>query len=443
MTAVTRFAPSPTGLLHAGNYRTAVFAYLFARRMGGTFIVRIEDTDRERWEKEYEENIIESLAWLGLEYDAFYRQSEHAPRHQAVLEKLIADGYAYVSQESSEDQSKRSEVIRFKNPNAPVSFKDAIRGSVTMDTTDLGDFVIAKSISEPLFHLAVVVDDWDEGVTHIIRGEDHISNTPRQVLIQRAIGAPTPLYAHLPLVLGTDRSKLSKRKGAKPLLAYRDLGYLPQALLNYMAFIGWNPGGEQEIYTKDELVSAFSLDGIQKGSAIFDDVKLAWFNREHILRLSPEAFWEHAEEFLSEETVTLLDTKNMWRSVVPIMRERISTFGELRVADEAGEYRYFYETPRVDPAKLPWKSDSSEATKARLERILPLLEGVPDPWTAESVKSAVWDYAEKEGRGQVLWPMRMALTGKDKSPDPFTVAGIIGRDEALKRIAGVVALLGT
>lgn len=441
MSVVTRFAPSPTGLLHAGNYRTAVFAYLFARRMGGTFILRIEDTDRERWKKEYEENILESLAWLGLEHDSFYRQSEHKARHHAVLEKLIADGHAYISKEASQDQSKRNEVIRFKNPNTPVSFTDMIRGTVTMDTTDLGDFVIAKSLSEPLFHLAVVVDDWDEGVTHVVRGEDHISNTPRQVLIQRAIGAPTPFYAHLPLVLGTDRSKLSKRKGAKPLLAYRDLGYLPQALLNYMAFIGWNPGGAQEIFTKDELASAFTLEAIQKGSAIFDEVKLAWFNREHMLRLTPEAFWEHAEEFLSQETVTQLDTLNLWKDVVPVMRERASTFGDIRAADEAGEYQLFYKDPVFEPSLLLWKEESSQATKARLERILSLLEGVPDPWTAESVKSVVWDYAEKEGRGQVLWPMRASLSGREKSPDPFTISGIIGRDDTIRRIASAISLL--
>lgn len=438
---VTRFAPSPTGLLHTGNYRTAVFAYLFARHHKGTFILRIEDTDKERSKKEYEENIIESLAWLGLTYDARYRQSEHAARHQAVLEKLVADGHAYVSQEAPEDQGKRAEVIRFKNPNTVVEFTDLVRGTVKMDTTDLGDFVIAKSMDEPLFHLAVVVDDWDEGVTHVIRGDDHISNTPRQILIQEAIGAPRPIYAHIPLVLGADRSKLSKRKGAKPLLQYRELGYVPQALLNYMALVGWNPGTEQEIFDPDELARVFTIENVQKSGGIFDETKLAWMNREHMLRLTPEAFWEHAEEFLTEETVAQLDAKNMWRDVVSVMRERASTFKEIGDADRAGEYRFFYETPSPGADQLLWKQETREATKSRLERILALLDGVSDPWTPETVKLAVWDYAEKEGRGQVLWPMRVSLTGREKSPDPFTVAGIIGRDETKNRIAAAVTLV--
>ncbi len=434
---VTRFAPSPTGLLHSGNYRTAVFAYLFARSSGGKFVLRIEDTDRERSKPEYEENIIESLQWLHLEYDERYRQSEHGTRHREVLEKLISSGFAYLSKEEAGD-TKRNEVIRFKNPNIRVSFEDAIRGTVSMDTTDLGDFVIAKSIDEPLFHLAVVVDDWDEGITHVIRGEDHISNTPRQILIQQAIGAQTPVYAHLPLVLSQDRSKLSKRRGAKSLLEYRDSGYLPEALLNYMALIGWNPGTEQEIFSKDELCHAFSLAQIQKSGAIFDETKLAWINREHMLRMSPEAFWEHAEEFLTEETVTMLDAKNLWRDAVGLMRERASTFGDIRTADLAGEYRYLYERPVLPVSFLGWKGEDPSHALPHLRQVLELLEPLGDVWGAETVKAAVWPYAETEGRGQVLWPMRVALSGREKSPDPFVIAGIIGKDETLARLRAVL-----
>jgi glutamyl-tRNA synthetase len=236
---VTRYAPSPTGYQHAGNYRTAIFAYLQARKNNGTFIVRIEDTDKERSKKEYEENIFECLSWLGLDYDVTYTQSNHVQRHQQVLETLIADGHAYISKEEAKDGGGViKEIVRFKNPNEDVTFFDEIKGNITMNTTDLGDFVIAKNIKEPLFHLAVIVDDFDEGVTHVIRGEDHVSNTPRQILIQRAIGAPTPIYAHLPLVLGTDKQKLSKRKGALALTEYRDQGYLPEAVIN-MGRDGW------------------------------------------------------------------------------------------------------------------------------------------------------------------------------------------------------------
>jgi len=197
---VTRFAPSPTGYLHLGAYRTAIFSYLYAKKHNGIFVLRIEDTDRERSKKEYEENIIESLKWLGLPYDKFYRQSEHVDIHKNYLEKMIKEGSAYISKEEAKDGSGViKEVIRFKNPNIDVNFQDEIKGKITMNTKDLGDFVIAKNLNEPLFHFAVVVDDYEVGITHVIRGEDHVSNTPRQILIQRAIGAPTPIYAHCPL----------------------------------------------------------------------------------------------------------------------------------------------------------------------------------------------------------------------------------------------------
>lgn len=280
---VTRFAPSPTGKLHSGAYRTAIFAYLFARKNNGEFILRIEDTDKDRSTKENEENILESLEWLGLEYDNFFRQSEHVERHREVLEKMIKEGHAYISKEEAKDGSGViKEIVRFKNPNEDVSFIDEIKGTVTMHTADLGDFVIAKNINEPLFHLAVVVDDFDEGVTHIIRGEDHVSNTPRQILIQRAIGAPTPTYAHLPLVLGEDKQKLSKRKGALAMTEYRDQGYLPEAILNMVSMVGWNSGTEQELFSKEELIKEFDLAKVQKSPAIFNQEKLNWINKEYI-----------------------------------------------------------------------------------------------------------------------------------------------------------------
>src|SRR3990167_8465845 len=277
---VTRFAPSPTGLLHAGNYRTAVFAYLFARKEGGKFVVRIEDTDKERSKKEYEENILESLQWLNLGYDILYRQSDNTKRHEELLNKLIAEDKAYVSKEEA-GEGKRDEVIRFRNPGQQVSFEDMVRGTISFDTTELGDFVIARSASLPVFHFAVVVDDSDEGVTHVVRGEDHISNTPRQISLQEALEVPRPVYAHLPLIIGSDKSKLSKRKGAMAITEYRDRGLMPEALVNYDAFLGWHPGGEKELFTKDELVATFSLERVQKNAAMFDETKLLWFNREH------------------------------------------------------------------------------------------------------------------------------------------------------------------
>ncbi|MFA5695896.1 MAG: glutamate--tRNA ligase family protein [Bacilli bacterium] len=269
---VTRFAPSPTGLLHIGNYRTALFSYLYAKQNNGQFILRIEDTDKERSKMEYEDNIIESLKWLGLGYDKFYRQSNNIRDHKFYLEKLIEEGKAYVAEEG---------IIRLKNPGQKITFHDIIRGDITFDTTELKDFIIAKSLDRPLFHLAVVIDDYLEGVTHVIRGEDHISNTPRQILIYEALGWKHPMYAHLPLVLAEDKSKMSKRKGAKSLLEYRDLGYSPEAMLNAIAFIGWNPGTEKEVYTKDELIKDFSLERVKLGGAKLGSQKLEWFNKQH------------------------------------------------------------------------------------------------------------------------------------------------------------------
>lgn len=439
---VTRLAPSPTGSIHIGNVRTGIFNYLFARHVGGDFTIRVEDTDKERSKREYEVEMLANIAWLGLKKDneVVLRQSERTEIYKKYLQDLIAKDLAYISVET---EGANKEVVRFRNPNKVIVFQDLIRGEVSIDTTDLGDFIIARNINDPVYHMAVVVDDFEGGTTHVIRGEDHISNTPRQILIQEAIGAPRPIYAHLPLIVAADRSKLSKRKhGASVSLDYyRQKGYLPQGILNYLTLLGWNPGTDQEIFTLEELIPAFSFDKVQKSSAVFDETKLAWVNREHMLRLTPEAFWEHAEEFLTPETVTELDTLNLWRSVVPVMRERASTFGEIGDADRAGDYSLFYRAPVFEPSVLLWKEEASDTTKARLERILSLLEGVTEPWTAENIKFGVWDYAEKEGKGQVLWPMRVSLSGREKSPDPFTISSIIGRDETLRRITSAIALL--
>lgn len=278
---VTRFPPSPTGPLHIGNVRTALFNYIFAKKNGGDFIVRIEDTDKARSKKEYEDEMLESLRWLGLKWDGeLMHQSERTKIYKKYLQKLIDENKAYIS---AETEGENREVVRFRNPNKSVKFDDLVRGTVEFDTTELKDFVIAKSVDEPLYHLAVVIDDFESGVTHVIRGEDHISNTPRQILIQEAIGAPRPLYAHLPLILAQDRSKLSKRKHGESVSLdyYRNKGYSPEAIINYLALLGWNPGTEQEIFTLRELINVFDLERVHKGGAIFDEKKLAWVNRKH------------------------------------------------------------------------------------------------------------------------------------------------------------------
>jgi glutamyl/glutaminyl-tRNA synthetase len=278
---VVRMAPSPTGPMHIGNVRTALFNYIYAKQHGGKCLLRLEDTDRTRSKKEYEEDILESFKWLGLEYDGeLWRQSERTDVYKKYLDRLIAEDKAYISQET---EGENREVVRFRNPNKTVEFDDLVRGKIVFDTTELGDFIIAKNINEPVYHLVVVVDDFESGITHVIRGGDHISNTPRQILIQEAIGAPRPYYAHLPLILAGDRSKLSKRKHGEmvSLNYYRGKGYLHGAILNYLALLGWNPGTEQEIFTLGELIKEFDLSKVNKGNAMFDEKKLAWVNRKH------------------------------------------------------------------------------------------------------------------------------------------------------------------
>lgn len=429
---VTRFAPSPTGFLHAGNYRTAIFAYLYAKKSDGKFIVRIEDTDRVRSKKEYEDNIVETLGWLGLAHDGFFRQSDNRARHTAELERLIAEGKAYVSQETPKEEGERAEVIRFRNPNAALTFNDALRGPITFDTTEHGDFVIARSMSEPLFHFAVVVDDHDEGVTFVIRGEDHISNTPRQLLISQALGYEAPVYMHMPLVLGPDKAKLSKRRGAKALTQYRDEGYIAEAMINCLALIGWHPEGEQELFSTEELVQLFSVERLQRSSGVFDDNKLRWFNHEHLKRLSDGEYAARLNAFAGVEVDPRL---------VPLLKERAQTLKEAQEALE-GEFN-FLSSVSYEPDLLlnKGKIAAAEASK-HLQAVQAFLSEVPDGgFTAASVKEAVWPYAEEKGRGAVLWPLRVALSGREKSPDPFTIAALVGKDEALSRIAAALKKL--
>lgn len=430
---VTRFAPSPTGFLHLGNYRTAIFAYLYAKKHNGSFVLRIEDTDKERSKKEYEDNVIESLNWLGLSYDKFYRQSEHVEKHKFYLEKMIKEGNAFISKEEAKDGSGIiKELIRFKNPNINVTFKDEIKGEVTMHTEDLGDFVIAKNLNEPLFHLAVVVDDFEAGITHVIRGEDHVSNTPRQILIQRAIGAPTPTYAHLPLVLGPDKLKLSKRRGALPLTEYKNRGFVPEAILNGVAFVGWNPGTDKEIFTQNELIEAFDLTRVQKSPAIFNEEKLEWFNKEHIKLFSKEEIEKNILEGLPESMRE--------KKLVPIIFERISKWGDAKEMVAKGELDFFFKQPEYKKEKLVYKNVSAEKISENIKLAIDALENLNEKdFNQENIKTTLMAIAEKlDSRGELLHPVRFALSGLDKSPDPFIIADILGKNETLSRLQKAV-----
>jgi glutamyl-tRNA synthetase len=434
MNVITRFAPSPTGYFHVGSYRTALFSCIYARQNKGRFLLRIEDTDKQRSKKEYEENIIESLEWLGLKYDEFYRQSDRTDIYKRYIKQLIDSGHAFVSKETPKEPGGRTEVIRFKNPNKKVAFDDMIRGHIEFDTTELGDFVIAKSEDEPVFHLVVVIDDMESKITHVIRGEDHISNTPRQILIYEALKAVPPLYAHIPLLLAKDRSKLSKRNGAVPVTEYRAKGYLSEAVVNYLSLLGWHPSDEKEVMSFDEIVKDFSLERVQKSGAIFDEEKLKWFNRQYLLRLSDEQFTERGGTFMPEWLHTHTP---LFKRLVPLLREKISVFGEIPdIFAPSGELAFVKELVDYPKESLLWKK-APDAGKARahLEEAKKLMSALSDDsFTSENIKAALWPYADANGRGDVLWPVRVALTGQDKSPDPFMSAHILGKEEALKRI---------
>lgn len=448
---IVRFPPSPTGLFHIGSARTALYNYLFARKNGGKFILRIEDTDKERSKPEFETNIYDSLNWLGIDYDNkdnVFRQSERTKIYEEKIKELINKGFAYVS---LEQEGENKEVIRFKNPGGKVKFNDLIRGEIEMDVSDLKDFIIAKNMHEPLYHLAVVTDDLESGVTHVIRGEDGISNTPRQILLIEALGGERPVYAHLPLVLASDRSKLSKRKHGESvsLNYYREQGYLPEAIRNFLALIGWNPGTDQELFSLDELVKAFDFSKVQKSGAIFNVKKLDWMNKEY-LKLMPEV--ELNENILKRlEKNNFLEKINsdMISKLYPIISDRIAKWSDIDEMIGAGELDYFIHAPSYEKEMLFWKktrdtnlrmhandTNIQTETKKHLERILEIFENSDEKnfKNAYEVKNLIWDYAESEGRGAVLWPLRVTLSGREKSPDPFTLASIIGKEETISRI---------
>lgn len=439
-----RIAPSPTGYFHFGLARTALYNYLFAKKEGGAIILRVEDTDKKRNAPEFLQDIYDSFDWLGISFDEKYVQSEHIERHKELLRKLVREDKAYVSKETAKDGSGGEvEVVRLRNPGRSITFNDVIRGDITFDTTELKDFVIARSIDDPLYHFAVVVDDGDARITHIIRGEDHISNTPRQILIQEALGYPRPVYAHLPLILAPDRTKMSKRKHQTALKDFRAKGYLPEAMVNFIALLGWSEGaGDRELYSMQELIAAFSLEGIHKAGAVFNEEKLRWFNRHYLLQQPEESFLSAATSIMKTELEERGVTWNAEaaRAIVPLVRERVSVMEDLRMLLKEGEFDFFFSEPTIDAVHLVDTKSTKEDTKAHLSFIEKTLSEL-DTFDAETVKSAIWDYATEKGRGAVLWPLRYSLSGRDKSPDPFQIAAIVGKEETLVRIRAAHKLL--
>ena len=480
---VTRFAPSPTGFMHIGSARTALFAYLWARKNKGTFILRIEDTDKEREVAGSIEHIEESLKWFSLDWDYGPKnpgpfgsciQSERLASYMEYAKKLVESGYAYPDpyttlqlqefREKSEKENKpflfrdyRPETFEVWDGKKPLRFKvpeikryswhDEVRGNLEAGEEALDDFVLIKGDGYPTYNFAHIIDDYFMGVTHIFRADEFISSTPRFLSLYDALGFTPPFFVTLPPILREDRTKkLGKRDGAKDILEYRNEGYLPDALVNFLALIGWNPGTAQEIFSREDLIESFSLDCIQKSGAVFNEEKLKWMNKEYIKRLSAEEQFSCIEKVLPSSVSGLPGySREVLLRAAPILVEHITHFGEVQELADRGEVGYFFEDPVYLPVGLLWKDDKDlSRTGSHIEKVVELLQNTPaDNFTADSVKTALWDYATVSGRGNVLWPMRYALSGRDKSPDPFMLAYILGKETTLRRLEHAQKLLSS
>ncbi|MDO8601223.1 MAG: glutamate--tRNA ligase [bacterium] len=463
----TRFAPSPTGNLHIGGARSALFNYLFAKQNQGVFVLRIDDTDVERSKPEFEKDILESFKWLGINWDEGpFRQSERLDIYENYLKKLLEENKAYYCfcaedalEAQRQDQMSRGEapkyigtcrdlskeeieknlkekkpfVIRFKVEPKKIKFKDIIRGEIEFDMNLVGDIIIAKNLATPLYNFTSVIDDFEMKISHVIRGEEHLSNTPKQILLQEALGFTRPEYAHLPMILASDRSKMSKREGATAVSDYRKEGYLPEALVNFMAFLGWNPGDEREIYSLASLVKEFSLEKVQKGGAVFNIKRLDFLNGFYIRQRSPEKLAELCLPYLGE----IKDMKYL-QKIVLIYQERLKKLSEIK--ELAG---FFFEDINYDRGLLKWKDMEDKEIKQSLEKSKNILEKIKeDVWEKENLENILMPEAEKGGdRGRLLWPLRAALTGQKASAGPFDVAGILGRGKTLERIKQAIDLL--
>lgn len=462
----TRIAPSPTGFLHIGTARTALFSWVFARQNKGKFILRIEDTDLERSDPRFEKDIIDGLKWLGIDWDGkMYRQSERLDIYEKYLVRLLEEGDAFWCYHSEEDlaeerarQMEKKEalrhfcefrdnprsleesdlgIIRFKNnAKEDIKFNDLIRGEIIFSPETLGDFSLAKDLRTPLYNFAVVIDDFEMGISHIIRGEDHISNTPKQILIQRALNFSLPQYTHLPLILNKSRGKLSKRDGAASINDYRKEGYLPQTMVNFIALLGWHPKDDREIFSREYLLKEFSFGRVQKGGAVFDFEKLNWMNKVYLKSLEIGTAADYALDFLPGKWQKICaKNKKLWQNIVKLEKERIKKFSEL-----AEKVDYFFEEPVYSKEILCWKEKQNYQDIVRhLIYILKLFEKIPAlSFSKKKLEKITMPYAEKEGRGDVLWPFRVALCGKKNSPGPFEIAAVLGKEKVLKRLKNAV-----
>lgn len=480
-----RMAPSPTGPLHIGTARTALFNFLFAKKYNGKFILRTEDTDKERSKIEWEEGIINGLHWLGIDWDegpdkggAFepYRQSQRTRIYKKYIEKLLAEKNAYwcfCSQEEIEafkqerlsmgkppiykchcSGLKDSEVlekqkiqptagaIRFKTPKIEVSFEDLIRGKITYDGSLFGDMVIAKNLDEPLYNFACVVDDFEMKITHVIRGEDHISNTPKQILLALALEIKSPEFLHLPLILGPDKAKLSKRHGTTTSIEdYKKQGYLPEALINFIAFLGWNPGSKEEIFLMKDLEREFTIEKIQKSGAIFNAQKLDFLNGYFIRKMPLEKLTELCLPYLVEAGLINRGVEEVSKiaPMVALYQERLKKLSEIT---ELIDF-FFVKNLEYEKELLIWKGIGESELLSVLDNMLKTLSNIKEgEWSKEKINEIIMPIANEIGdRGKILWPMRVALSGKKASAGPFEIAGVLGKEKTLQRIKEAIERL--
>lgn len=482
-----RMAPSPTGPLHIGTARTALFNYLFAKKYNGTFILRLEDTDRERSEEKWEDNIINGLSWLGISWDEGlqivnrksqvvknskgkygpYRQSERGEIYEKYIQSLLDEKkafYCWHTQEElqkeqveqnaqkqaprhkcqyrdkgmeNDEKRKVTSIIRFKNDGeGKISFFDFIRGTIEFEAQLLGDFSIAKNLHTPLYNFAVVIDDWEMNISHVIRGEDHISNTPKQILLQKALGFRTPKYIHAALILGSDKSKLSKRHGATSLSEYADIGYLPRAMFNFLALLGWRPSHDKEIMDAEEIIEEFSVENMQQAGAIFDIDKLNWMNGEYIRALPISKLTELTKPYFKKAGFETNDTTI--EKIVALEHGRIKKLSDIIEATE-----FIFKDIRYEEELLVWKKMDPHELKHVLPRLEKIIEGINEKkWTKEEIEKIIMPEAEKVGdRGSMLWPLRVALTGRKASPGPFEVMEVLGKQKSLKRVQEAIEML--
>ncbi|MEZ9682586.1 glutamate--tRNA ligase [Vibrio splendidus] len=461
MTVKTRFAPSPTGYLHVGGARTALYSWLFAKNQGGEFVLRIEDTDLERNSQEAVDAILEGMQWMGMEWDEGpYYQSKRFDRYNEMVDKLLAEDKAFkcyaskelldeiraVQEENKEmarydanhpkivaanEAAKEGDacVIRFRNPKeGSVVFDDQIRGRIEIANSQLDDLIIRRTDGAPTYNFVVVVDDWDMGITHVVRGEDHINNTPRQINIYEALGAPVPTFAHCAMILGDDGAKLSKRHGAVSVMQYRDEGYLPNALNNYLVRLGWSHG-DQEIFSQEEMIEFFSLNAISKSASAFNTEKLLWLNNHYIKTSEPEYVAKYLQWHLDAQKI---DTTNgpAITEVITLVGERCNTLIEL-----AEQSRYFYEDFSEFEAGAA-KKHLRGVAKGPLELALAKVEALEEFTTAnikDGVIAAVCEELEI-GMGKIGMPLRVAVTGGGQSPSVDAVMELVGKERVTARI---------